>query len=200
MSPPPQKRSRPTTPLARTIEVLVNSSKRAKQRSRSRKRQRTTQVTDWTAPDATHSPEVTLNPASNTTGVTPRSSLPATNLPLKPFRPVNFAAYLEQPESWFTTLESDFAIEKITDERIKCRLARDGLSNHLPTLERIRDCFDLSGSSQPYQELKNRVLKRLSCSLDAQWSKFLGTHQLGTRKPTHFLADLRQLAPVSAPQ
>lgn len=131
------------------------------------------------------------------------NSWPPIHLPIQPsktLKAISFAAYSDSPAEWFEILESDFASESITDETTKCRIARIGLSKHQPTLELIRDCLNVSNEVHPYATLKARVIKRLAHSEDAKWSKLQSPHQLGTKKPSHFLAELKLLAPADAPE
>ena len=145
----PHPRSRSSTPLSAKSSMGTGPVVKSK-RVRSKKRQKV-HTPSFTSSFEDHSPctsnkSVGIIPASAsiTKPGNTASQLPAaTSIHLKPFRPVNFAAYVHQPEAWFVTLESDFSIENITDERLKCRIARDCLSKHLPTPERIKDCFDL---------------------------------------------------------
>lgn len=140
------------------------------------------------APCATHHP--TVVPAINSTQLQNQKS----------FKPIPFAAYADQPAEWFSILESDFECEGITDEAVKCRIARIGISKHQPTLELIRDCLNLTNCLEPYVTLKSRVIKRLAHSEDTKWSRFQGHHELGSRKPSHFLAELKLMAPSDAPE
>ena len=79
-------------------------------------------------------------------------SIQHSQVPSRSFKPITFAAYSDQPEIWFNILENDFAVEGITDEPTKARLARIGLAKHQPTLELIRDCLTLTGRDADFRD------------------------------------------------
>lgn len=118
----------------------------------------------------------------------------------KTFKPIAFAGFVNKVNQWFVILDQDFEGEQITDEFVKFRIAKAALSKHLPTQEVLSDCFVLDGSSSPYQQLKLKVISRLGQSNKAKWNQLEAKHELGSRKPSQLLAEIRTFAPTDAPE
>lgn len=96
------------------------------------------------------------------------------------------------PRVWFTQIESFFRCRRITSQITMFSF----VSTQLPmdVAAEVIDILDPIPTDQPYDKLKEAVLKRTTSSDDARLQHLLSGVELGDRTPSQLLRHMRSLA------
>jgi hypothetical protein len=93
---------------------------------------------------------------------------------------------------WFMQIESQFEIANITSEDTKYSYLIAHLDqNHI---QQVSDILYLPSCSTRYTRLKNAIIQRMSLSTDMRREKIFSGIQLGDRKPSQLLREIRTLS------
>lgn len=98
----------------------------------------------------------------------------------------------DKPDLWFRQIEAQFKLAHITQEETKF--------NHvLAQLEwrfanEVDDIIANPPTENPYTQLKNELIRRLSASQAQRFRQLVGEEELNGRTPSQFLRHLRSLA------
>ncbi|XP_064486103.1 uncharacterized protein LOC135398648 [Ornithodoros turicata] len=95
------------------------------------------------------------------------------------------------PALWFVLAEAEFTKRHITSQHTKYYAALTALSASV--MAEVRDIVTNPPSDNPYDTLKQQIIKRLSESQQQRLRQLLTTEELGDRKPTQFLRRMYQL-------
>lgn len=93
---------------------------------------------------------------------------------------------------WFVQVEAQFFNAKITKEIRRYNHVVANLESDVAEL--IADFFDKALSDTPYTDLKNRIIAEFSESETRKVQKLLSELELGDKKPTALLREMRSLA------
>ncbi|GBP37827.1 hypothetical protein EVAR_21670_1 [Eumeta japonica] len=104
--------------------------------------------------------------------------------------------YRTRPSLWFASLESQFALAKITQDETKYNYA---ISQLEASYADIVDVIMTPPAADKYQRLKTELIKRLTASRERQVKQLLNHEELGDRKPSQFLRHLKHLAGPGVP-
>lgn len=118
----------------------------------------------------------------NTSNISPeRHDNYATTLKLPPF-------WTSKPDVWFTQVEAQFNVARITNDRKKY----DHILATLP-VEIINNIYDIIQNPQEqnlYNHLKETIISRLSSSEEKRLEDLLTGSQMGNRKPSEFYRNM----------
>lgn len=95
------------------------------------------------------------------------------------------------PQFWFDRLEAQFELARISDQRTKFNYVLSVLDGEV--IQVVSDIIRSPHVSEPYDNLKTNLIKRLSISETAKLSQLLGDLSLGDRQPSQFLREMREL-------
>ncbi|GBP85039.1 hypothetical protein EVAR_48376_1 [Eumeta japonica] len=105
--------------------------------------------------------------------------------------------YPTKPSIWFASLESQFALAKITQDETKYHYAISQLEASYADI--VEDVIMAPPAADKYQRLKTELIKRLTASRERQVKQLLNHEELGDRKPSQFLRHLKHLAGPGVP-
>ncbi|GBP96879.1 hypothetical protein EVAR_98813_1 [Eumeta japonica] len=105
--------------------------------------------------------------------------------------------YPTRPSLWFASLESQFALAKITQDETKYHYAISQLEASYADI--VEDVIMAPPTADKYQRLKTELIKRLTASRERQVKQLLNHEELGDRKPSQFLRHLKHLAGPGVP-
>jgi hypothetical protein len=97
--------------------------------------------------------------------------------------------WAERPAVWFAQAEEQFSLAGISSERTKLHYIISQLDQRYAA--EVEDIISSLPQQDPYTEL----LKRLSLSREQRAHRILTLEEMGDRKPSQFLRNLRNLAP-----
>lgn len=97
------------------------------------------------------------------------------------------------PELWFFQVESQFVMANITVDSTKFHAVIAALSSNV--LSCIRDLIKSPPSTDAYKALKDRVLQHFARSDSSRLNLLLKDLQLGDKRPSFLLNEMRNLAP-----
>lgn len=96
------------------------------------------------------------------------------------------------PELWFFQVESQFQVHHVTNDASKYHLVVANLDHE--TINEVSDIIRSPPPSDKYTALKAAILARLTDSPDAQLHKLLTGVELGSKRPSQLLRNMRSLA------
>jgi hypothetical protein len=100
--------------------------------------------------------------------------------------------WTEQPAVWFAQAEAQFFFAGINCERTKFCYVISQLDHH--SASKVEDIITSPPDREPYTRLRTELVSRLSPSREHRIRQFL-TLEMGDRKPSQFLRQLRSLVP-----
>ena len=92
--------------------------------------------------------------------------------------------WVSQPEIWFTQVEAQFSILRISLDRTKYNLILSNLP--LEIISKIYDIITNPPEKDLYNNLKDTLIKRLSLSEEGRLEELLSGSELGDSKPSDF--------------
>lgn len=98
----------------------------------------------------------------------------------------------DQPDLWFCQVEAQFDTRNIRSDSARYNHVLSALSPDV--LKHISDVLTRPPPTDRYRVLKETLIKRLSDSRDRQLTKLLTGLELGDRKPSQLLREMRRLA------
>lgn len=104
----------------------------------------------------------------------------------------------EKPTIWFSQIEGQFAMARITDDNTKFYYVLSHLDRQYAV--EVEDVITSPPDNGKYDKLKSELIKRLSMSSERKVKQLLQSEELGDRKPSQFLRHLRHLAGPNIPE
>lgn len=104
----------------------------------------------------------------------------------------------EKPGLWFSQIEAQFVMARITDDNTKYYHILSNLDR--PTSLEVEDVLTDPPATNKYEKLKSELIKRLSTSSEQKVKQLLQSEELGDRKPSQFLRHLQRLAGRNIPE
>lgn len=98
----------------------------------------------------------------------------------------------EQPHIWFAQLEVQFAIKRITSDLSKYNTVVGSIETKI--LSQVSDLIMSPPANNKYEALKTLVLERFSDSEHRKIQKLLSQADLGDRRPSQLLNEMKLLA------
>ena len=96
------------------------------------------------------------------------------------------------PDLWFFQVEAAFEVHRVQGDSAKMNLVIGKLDPD--TIQVVADVLRSRPAANRYESLKTVILKRLTDSADRQLHKLLTQLELGDRKPSQLLREMRSLA------
>lgn len=100
--------------------------------------------------------------------------------------------YEINPEIWFARVEAQFKLAKVVSEQTRYDILVSQVD--LKVLTQVWDLVNTTPTAQPYSTLKTAIIDRFSESEQRRLHRLLDKAEVGDRKPSHFLNELRTLA------
>lgn len=123
--------------------------------------------------------------------ITPSSDICRVGVRIPPFWP-------EKPALWFAQLEGQFILSNITADQTKFYYAISQLDAQFAS--QVEDIIINPPSTNKFEKLKTELIKRLSASKQKRNKQLLMHEEMGDRRPSQFLRDLRSLAGPEFPE
>ncbi|XP_066260988.1 uncharacterized protein [Euwallacea similis] len=95
------------------------------------------------------------------------------------------------PKTWFRTLEAQFALAHITVDLTKYHHVIATIDSEI--LDQVSDCMDNPPSNGKYEGIKHRLISLFAESDEKRLRKLLSQVELGDKKPSHLLNEMRSL-------
>ncbi|XP_076394238.1 uncharacterized protein LOC143265512 [Megachile rotundata] len=100
--------------------------------------------------------------------------------------------WTEAPKLWFRQLEGEFQLHRIRSEDIKYSAVLRHLDQQ--TMKMVADVIEPPPEKDKYNTLKNALINRFTDSEERQLRKLLTGIELGAKKPSELLREMRMLA------
>lgn len=97
----------------------------------------------------------------------------------------------DHAKTWFTQIEAKFRAHNIRSDDLKFCVVIDNLDKE--SMLEVADIIEAPPVADKYQRLKETLVSRLTDSDEKRWRKLLNDVELGDRKPTHLLREMRRL-------
>lgn len=104
----------------------------------------------------------------------------------------------EKPTIWFSQIEGQFSMARITDDLTKFHYILSHLDRQYSV--EVEDVITSPPATGKYEKLKSELIKRLSVSKEKKVKQLLQSEELGDRKPSQFLRHLQHLAGPTIPE
>ncbi|CAB0034011.1 unnamed protein product [Trichogramma brassicae] len=102
------------------------------------------------------------------------------------------ALWHSDPDLWFLQVEAQFNIHQVTSDSTRFNMILTVLDPE--TISEVSDIIRAPPAQDRYTTLKDAIVARLTDSPDTQLHKLLGTIELGDKKPSQLLLQMRTLA------
>jgi hypothetical protein len=99
----------------------------------------------------------------------------------------------DRPAIWFAQAEAQFDLAAITRQRTKFNYVMSQLNQQQAA--EVEDIITSPPEQDPYDRLKEELVRRLSTSREQRVRQLLSHEEIGDRKPSQFLRHLKGLAP-----
>jgi hypothetical protein len=103
------------------------------------------------------------------------------------------AFWANRPASWFAQAEAQFHLAGINNERTQFYHVISQLDEKY--VAKVDDIINSPPQRDQYTTLKTELIKRLCPSKDQRTRQLFEFEEMGDRKPSQFLSNLRNLAP-----
>lgn len=100
-----------------------------------------------------------------------------------------------KPQLWFTQIESQFITSNIRSQTTKFHTVVGALEMEI--LSQVADIVSSPPTVNPYDSLKRRIIETFSDSEEKQIRQLLTDMDLGDKKPSHLLRQMRELGSSS---
>ena len=101
--------------------------------------------------------------------------------------------WTEQPEIWFAQIEAQFSNAIIKTDLAKFNTVVASIESNV--LSQVRDAILTPPECQKYENLKKKIIECYSVSQQKKMNKLLSDLDLGDRKPSQLLNEMRHLGP-----
>lgn len=97
----------------------------------------------------------------------------------------------DHSKTWFNQLKAKFRAHNIRSDDLKFCVVVDNLDKE--SMLEIADIIELPPATDKYNKLKETLISCLTDSDKKRWKKLLTDVELGDRKPTHLLREMKRL-------
>lgn len=112
-------------------------------------------------------------------------TMAVTQVKMQPF-------YENDPELWFTIVETQFSVRKITNEKSKYLHVVSNLNCN--TANQIRDILKTQFVEGQYEKLKSTLISIYAETSTEKFRKLISGTEIGDKKPSQFLHHMKSLA------
>ncbi|CAB0031629.1 unnamed protein product [Trichogramma brassicae] len=106
------------------------------------------------------------------------------------------AFWRSDPDLWFLQVQAQFNIHQVTSDSTRFNMILTVLDPE--TISEVSDIIRAPPAQDKYTTLKDAIVARLTDSPDSQLHKLLGTIEVGDKKPSQLLLQMRTLAGARA--
>ncbi|KAK2577727.1 hypothetical protein KPH14_012837 [Odynerus spinipes] len=97
-----------------------------------------------------------------------------------------------KPDLWFTQIEAGFRRRRIINDRAKFDAVLEALDE--TSIAEVSDIIMRPPEDQPYERLRENLIKRFTDSSERQLHRLLAEIELGDKKPSQLLRQMKDLA------
>lgn len=115
----------------------------------------------------------------------PAETMAVTQVKMQPF-------YENDPELWFTIVETQFAVRKITNEKSKYLHVVSNLNCN--TANQVKDILKTPFVEGQYAKLKDTLISIYAETSTKKFRKLISGTEIGDKKPSQFLHHMKSLA------
>lgn len=98
----------------------------------------------------------------------------------------------EDPEIWFSQVEAQFSNNSITSDSTKYNYIVGSMEARI--LKQVHEVVIKPPEANKYESLKQKIIERFSASENEKISQLLNQMQLGNKRPSHLLNEMKSLA------